>query len=190
MKRTLLGIPVFGVMVLVLLGALQFAGWLPSIIDSGSLRKYGSVEELRSRLQMRPLLVPVYYPRTVNWPPSLVAGQMRPYPASAMVFAGRQAAGTVMTVTQTDGGRPPLIDQMKFITTRETVSTEFKQRRATLEAGSCRESTLCSRVSWQEGPYHIVVTAALPPAELMSVAESMIAGRGVPGIGTISRAPR
>jgi hypothetical protein len=176
MKRTIGGIPIFGVMILILLGLLQVANWIPSAVQEGALQRYASIEEVRSRLTTAAIFSPVYYPPGVRWPPSLIAAQSRPYVAVVTEFQGRDEDSTVLVITQTARHRPPLRERIVLSTVRERVSYPFKGRTALLEAGLCRTGDRCSRISWDEGEFALELVIKDSPMELVRIAESMIVG--------------
>jgi hypothetical protein len=56
----------------------------------------------------------------------------------------------------------------------EAVPFHFKSRQALLEVGTCKKDEPCSRISWPESGYHIVLAMKSPPFELIKIAESML----------------
>jgi hypothetical protein len=174
LKRTIGGIPVFIVMVLILIGVLQLMNWIPTTVLEGSFARYRSVEEVRTKLKISPLLAPVYYPRSVRWPPSLVAAQTKPYPAVVMEFAAADGDGIELVITQTEKGRAPLQEGIRLSGLRERVAYPLKGRNAVLEVGACPGTDTCSRISWDEGAFELMLVMPSSPVELIAVAESMI----------------
>jgi hypothetical protein len=182
MKRTLGGIPVFAVMILILVGMLQFANWIPSAIQEGALQRYKSIDEVRSHLTMTTIFSPVYYPRSARWPPSLIAAQSRPYLAVVTEYQGTGRDEVILVVTQTERLRPPLRERIVLSTVRERVSYPFKGRTSLLEVGFCSRDERCSRISWDEGAYTLALAMKDSPVDLVRIAESMIAGTGTGGM--------
>ncbi len=182
MRRTIGGFPIFAVMILILVGLLQFTNWIPSAVQEGALQRYRSIEEVRTRLTMATIYAPVYFPRSVRWPPSLIAAQARPYVAVLAEYRGNAGDDTVLSITQTERGRPPLRDSFVLGTVRERVPYPFKGRTAILEVGLCRTGERCSRIAWDEGGFTLVVALKDTPVDLVRIAESMIAG---PGAGNV-----
>jgi len=182
MRRTIGGIPVYIVMILILVGLLQFANWIPSAVQEGALMRYGSIEEVRAHLTEATVYAPAYYPSSVRWPPSLVAAQSRPYLAVITEYAGSRSNDTVLVITQTARHEPPLRERIGLAVVRERVSYPFKGRTALLEVGRCRSGERCSRISWDEGAFTISLVLKDAPVDLVRIAESMIAG---PGGGTV-----
>lgn len=177
MTRTLGGGAVFAVMVIVLLGMLQLVNWIPSAIQDGSFRRYRTIDDVRKHLAIDPLYQPVYYPRSVQWPPSLVAAQTKPYPAVVMEFRKSDSDETALTIIQTALPHPPLSEKIRLRVTRASISFPLKGRPAMLESGLCRNNGQCSRLTWNEGAYHLSVAMTDAPVELVRIAESMILDR-------------
>jgi hypothetical protein len=182
-KRTIIGIPVFVIIVMIVLGVLQILNWIPSAVQEGAFRRYDSVEEVRSHLKIHPLLVPVYYPPGVRWPPSLIAAQTRPYTAVVMEFLNSGTGETGLVITQTALSHPPIEEKLRFTVVRETVRYAVKGRKALLEVGACARGEQCSRIAWDEGAYRVSLAMKASPVDLVRIAESMIIERHDEGAG-------
>ncbi len=178
MRRTIGGIPVYIVMILILVGLLQLANWIPSAVQDGALQRYSSIEEVRAHLTMATIYAPVYFPSSVRWPPSFLAAQSRPYLAVVTEYAGRGSNDTILVITQTARGEPPLRQRIGLAVVRERVPYPFKGRTALLEVGLCGSGERCSRISWDEGPFTLSLVLRDAPVDLVRIAESMITGPG------------
>lgn len=182
MKRTLGGMFVFVMMVAILSGALQLLNWVPSALQGGALRRYATVDEARAHLTLGVVYQPVYYPRSVQWPPVFVAAQTRPYKAVITEFArSGEPAETILVISQTELPHAPLADTIRLSTVRETVRYSLKGRAAVLEVGPCRRDEQCSRISWEEGIFRLSLSMRASPVELERIAESMVTGGGGSG---------
>ncbi|MEK6745114.1 MAG: hypothetical protein AABZ15_15975 [Nitrospirota bacterium] len=176
MKRTLGGLLVFVTMITVLLGMLQVLNWIPAAVQEGAFRKYPSIDEVRAHLKIDPVYTPVYYPRSVQWPPALVAAQTSPYTAVLTEFMKSDDRNeTVLIITQTARSHPPLALRIRLTEVRETVQYPFKGRVAVLEVGVCRKEEQCSRMTWDEGTFRLSLVMRSSPVELVRIAESMVA---------------
>lgn len=175
MKKTLGGMFIFSVMVVILTALLQLLNWIPSAVQEGAFQRYATVEDLRNHLKSVPVYMPAYFPRSVQWPPSVIAAQARPYPAVVLEFvSGEPPLDTVLVITQTAVPHPPLLERLRLTAVRESVRYPFKGRTALLEVGSCRKDDLCSRMTWTEGNTGLALVMRSSPAELAKIAESMI----------------
>lgn len=181
-KKTLGGMAVFLVMIAILIGMLQLLNWIPSAVQEGAFRKYASIEELRAHLKIDPVFTPVYYPRSVQWPPSLIAAQARPYAAIVTEFAQSDAPDeTILIITQTARPHHPPQEKIGLTEVRESVQYAFKDRVAVLDVGVCGDEEQCSRMSWDEGDFRISLVMKSSPVELTRIAESMILKPKQPG---------
>ncbi len=192
MRRTIGGFLLFAVIILILVGMLQFANWIPSAVQTGALQRYSSIEEVQAQLTMATIYVPVYYPRTVRWPPALIAAQSRPYVAVVTEFKRNGGEDTFLVITQTARHEPPLRERIILSSVRERVPYPFKGRTALLEVGLCATGDRCSRISWDEGDFTIALAIKDSPVDLVRIAESMIVGpaqgdvqhSAIPGAGS------
>jgi hypothetical protein len=158
-------------------------------VQEGGFVRYAGIDEAREHLKLRHLFVPVYYPSSIGWPPSLVAGQKRPYPAAVIELPKREGEGPGLAITQTAGSHPPLRDAVPLAVVRERTAYTLKGRAALIESGLCPGEERCSRISWDEEGFRIVAAMADSPVELLRVAESMLPGPGpsvpaLPATGT------
>lgn len=184
MKRTIGGIPVFAAIIAILLGVLQVVNWIPSAVQDGEFARFKSIDDAREHLKLAHLFVPVYYPRGIRWPPSLVAGQLRPYPAVVMEFPGSGGDDTALAISQTAGTHAPVHQAIVLETVLERTPLTLKGRAAVLESGVALSGERCSRLTWDEEGFRIVVATTESPAELLRIAESMLPGRGAAPAGT------
>jgi hypothetical protein len=174
-KRILGGMLVFSTMIAILTGLLQLLNWIPSAVQDGAFQRYTSIDEMRAHLKISTVYMPVYYPRTVLWPPSLIAAQTRPYPAVVTEFVRSDNPGeTILVITQTALPHPPLVEKLRLTMVRESVRYEFRGRTALLEVGVCRRDEQCCRMTWNEENVGIVLVMRSSPVELVRIAESMI----------------
>jgi len=174
-KRTLGGLFVFAMMTVILTALLQMLNWIPSVLQDGAFQRYATIDELRAHLKNSTVYTPAYFPRNVQWPPSLIAAQTRPYPAVVMEFTrSDDPAETILVITQTALTHPPLAEKLRLSVVRESVNYEFKGRTALLEVGTCRKDEQCCRMTWNEGQVGIALVMRSSPVELVKISESMM----------------
>jgi len=150
--------------------------WIPSAVQEGAFRKYASIEEVRAHLKINPVYTPVYYPRSVQWPPALIAAQTRPYSAVLTEFTkSDDPTETILVITQTAHSHLPLALKLRLTEVRETVQYPFKGRVAVLEVGVCGKEEQCSRMVWDEGEFRLALVMRSSPVELVRIAESIVA---------------
>ncbi len=174
MKKTFLRIFTFAAAVGILAGGLKLLNWIPLAAQRDLLRKYNDVQEVKTELGIREIIVPSYFPQSLSWPPSAIFAQRRPYPAVVMEFTRIGTRDTVLVISQalTDGFLAD--DKIRIVTIRERSANPLKGRDSLLETGFCANGEACSRVSWREGSIRIALMAKSSPVELVKVAESML----------------
>jgi hypothetical protein len=174
MRKTWLNVLSFAVMIVLLITVLKVMNWVPMAVQKGLMKRYSSVEEVKTKLNIRDLHVPSYFPQKVAWPPSEILAQSRPFLAVVMEFHRAGKGDTVLVIVQSQSRDFSPGKKIKIIRTREKVRYPLKGREAVLEVGTCKNEEPCSTISWDEGKYRIQVTMKSPPFELIKIAESMI----------------
>ncbi|MEK6700092.1 MAG: hypothetical protein AABZ10_13755 [Nitrospirota bacterium] len=178
MSKKLLSLLVFGVLITALVAALKLVNWVPSALQEGALRKYGSIDEVKAKLKITDVFAPAYYPQCFSWPPSQIAAQTRPYTAVVMEFNRKDSREACLIISQV--ASPHVLPEEKIKLTRvaESVRYQLRGRDALLEVGVCEENIMCSRISWNEKGYRISVAMKSAPVDLIRIAESMTARPG------------
>jgi hypothetical protein len=153
---------------------LMALNWLPLVMQQDTMRKYDTVEDVRTKLNIKNLYVPSYFPQSISWPPSEILAQTKPFSAVLMVFnqAGKRDVALVVsqaTSASFSGNAIIAFDQIK-----EAVPYQLKARSALLEVGTCKKDEPCSRLSWIENDFRITLTMKSQPFELIKIAESML----------------
>ena len=152
---------------------LKALNWLPLVLQQDTMRRYGSVEEVRAKLSIKDLYVPSYFPQSITWPPTEILAQTKPYPAVLMVFNQAGKRDVALVISQAAAGTFSGNEFIKFAQITETVPYHVKSGEALLEVGTCKNGEPCSRLSWTEGSYRMTVVMKSPPFELIKIAESM-----------------
>jgi hypothetical protein len=172
--KRLMGLLFFAALVAALVAGLKLFNWLPLAVQKDAMRKYASIEEVRSALGIKDLYVPSYFPQSLTWPPSDIMAQGRPFTAVLMEFnrVGGEDIALIISQAASRSFDPTL--KIKLSQVREKVAYDLKGREAVLEVGVCEGGGPCSRVSWEEGRYTIRVVMKSPPFELLKMAQSML----------------
>lgn len=173
-RKKLLGLVLFGIAIAALLVGVKIMNFVPAAVQRGALREFATIEEMKTQLKLRDVFVPAYYPQCFRWPPSLVAGQARPFTAVVLGFTRSDGTGICLYITQTAlPHRPPEYETaMKRVD--RTVPHRLKGRDAVLDIGTCRGGAACSRIAWDEKGYRVTVLMENTPIELIRIAESMV----------------
>jgi hypothetical protein len=163
----------FVITVVILVMTLKLINYLPTVIQTGIIRRYHSIEEVKSRLNIKDIYVPTYFPQGLVWPPSELLAQNKPFTAVVMEFKSVENEEIAMIISQSASAnfKP---DEKILLRMKERVSYPFNGRNITLEAWVCENEVPCSRITWVEGRYTVTVTAKSEPPSLMTIVESMI----------------
>lgn len=174
MKKNILSLLSFAAAIAVLIAGIKIFNWIPLRVERDLMKRYGSIEEVRTELNVREILVPSYFPQDLNWPPSTILAQGKPFPAVIMEFGQSGNRETVLVIAQSVSENFLSDGRIKIVQLKEKVKYPLKGRDAVLEVGFGRKGEPCSRISWKEGRYRVTVTAKSTPLELIKVAESML----------------
>lgn len=174
MKKKLLGLLYFALTLAILVGALKAANWLPAALQEGLMKKYDSVDEVRTKLRVKDLYVPSYFPQSYGWPPSTILAQSRPFVAIVMEFRNVQTGDIALVISQTAGKSFAPSKKISLVQVKERVDYPLKGRAAVLEVGKCKGDVPCCRISWNEGAYRMTVEMKSAPFDLLKIADSML----------------
>ena len=153
---------------------LKTLNWLPTMFQKDMLRKFDSMDEVQSKLNIRDLLVPSYFPESIMWPPSEILAQAKPYPAVLMIFNDAKTRDVALVISEAASDAFSENSLLPFVQITRKVPFDLKNRKALLEVGTCKKDEPCSRLSWTENKYRIVLTMKSPPFELVRIAEGML----------------
>jgi hypothetical protein len=173
-RKKLISLLLFGAAVVIVVAVLKVANWLPTLVQEGAMKKYGSIEEVKAKLGVKDVFVPSYFPQNLKWPPSRILAQSRPYFALLMEFSISGSSDVSLFISQVASGGPVPEEKLKLAQVKEKATSPLKGRSTTLEVGTCRDEVPCSRISWDEGKYRLTLTMKGPPFDLIKIADSMI----------------
>jgi hypothetical protein len=148
--------------------------WVPIAFQKDTFRRYRSIDEVRTALNIRDIYVPSYFPEHIVWPPSEVLAQGKPFPAVVMEFKDAGSGKIVLVLSQSRGGPFPAGAAIEVSRIKETVPFLMKGRSAVLVVGECAKNEPCSRITWKEGPYTVTALMKAAPFELTKITESML----------------
>ena len=136
--------------------------------------RYGSVEEVERRLGAR-LLLPAYFPETLEWPPATIRLLAGPPPSVVLSFAGRKGSGQRLVIYyQISGGAGPILPeplppgQVLHTTTVSLQGSEGELSRIASEDGE-----IWHALSWEKEGRRIALRFKGPLGELLKMARSM-----------------
>lgn len=164
----------FALTIVALLVFLTVANWLPTAVQKETMRRYQSIEEVRSTLKIKDIFVPSYFPENFVWPPAEILAQKKPFAAIVMEIRHNLRGDAGLIISQSESGSFRPDEKIRIVEIRERVRYPLKGRQVLLESGVCKNDEPCSRLTWDEASYRMSVTARLLPPELSKIAESMI----------------
>jgi len=164
----------FALAIGVLIVLLAIVNWVPMAFQKDTLRRYRSIEEVRTALNIRDIYVPSYFPQHIVWPPSEILAQGKPFPAVVMEFKDAGSGKIVLVLSQSQGGPFPARPVINLAGIKETVPFIMKGRKAVLVVGECAKNEPCSRITWKEGPYTVTALMKAAPFELTRITDSML----------------
>jgi len=145
-----------------------------TIKDEG-MRRYRSIEDVKTTLKIRKVFLPSYFPQHLKWPPSEIYAQAKPYTVALMHFNDQNTGEIVLAIRQADSREEkPLRSRIEPEKIKSREAIDLKGRAARLSLASCGGGEPCSSVTWQEESYTLTVTSKTPARELIQIAESMI----------------
>lgn len=174
MNKEILKFFYFVLTIVILIAALKIANYIPVALQKDTIRRYHSIEDVKSNLNIREILIPSYFPQNFVWPPSGIFAQKKPFAAVVMEFKHAQNGDIALVISQADSKNFKADEKIKIVQIKEKISYPLKGMTVVLEAGVCKNEEPCSRITWDKGRYRITVTARTSPPELLKIAGSMI----------------
>jgi hypothetical protein len=148
---------------------------LPTLTHTGFARQYRDIEVAKRSLGHAPVLVPLYFPEGIAWPPSFILAQTRPYAALVMEFKKKDSDGTVLIVVQSSAPHGDAqLRRIALTEVRERTPIRLKGRPAILQVGACGNEAPCSGLAWQDNGFYYSVLLLSSPFELIKIGESMV----------------
>jgi hypothetical protein len=164
----------FTVTILIVLLVLKLLNWLPSALQDEGIKKYSSVDDVRTALKIPKVYIPAYFPEYITWPPAEIFAQRRPFPLVMMHFTHRDSKSFALSLFQVDSRaafEPKYKSDVLYV--RKESPITIKGRAGTLVLAVCSGRERCNRVSWEEGIFRITLIADDTPEQIVRMAESM-----------------
>jgi len=174
MREHMTHLMVFGLAVVILLGVLKFFNWLPGALQEGALRRYASIEEVRSIQKDRKIHVPAYFPQSFKWPPSTILAQNRPFSAVVMEFDRLSSGEVGLIILQAESEDFLGQHKIRVLDIQSRSSCTLKGRDAMVESGLCGRDEVCSKITFKEDGSWIGILMEAPEYEAIILAESMV----------------
>lgn len=163
----------FFITILVTVLVLKLVNWVPSTFFKEDIRKFRSLDEVKDKIKVAKIYTPSYFPEHIQWPPSEIFAQRKPFVLITMHFPHRDSRMTALSIYQADknaGYEPPL----DILYRRDERPVSINNRKGTLVLAVCRGNERCNSLSWEEGGMRIILVSDDIPDQLMKMASSMI----------------
>jgi hypothetical protein len=165
----------FGVIMFVTVVVLSLLNWVPSAVQKEGMRKYKSIEDVKTELNIKTIFLPSYFPQYLVWPPSEIYAESKPYKIVLMHFTNYEKTDIVLSIRQAEQAAPaPLQSRIEPVTVKGKEQVLIKGRKGLLSIALCPGGEPCNSVSWQEEGYTIEIVAKDSVNELLKIAESTI----------------
>ena len=164
----------FAVSIALLLVVLKAVNWVPGVVEEGLLKPYASLDEVKQKLHVREVYVPSYFPQRLRWPPARILAQSKPHVAVAMEFVDREKGDVALMISQSTSADLVPDRKLEIREIRQTLPYRLQGRDAVLQVGTCNDGDTCSRISWGEGTYRMLVAMRSVPSDLLLIVHSMI----------------
>ncbi len=176
-RKEFLSLLLLAVTVTVVVVVLKMLNWLPTVVQEGAMKRYGSIEEIRSRLKIEEIYVPSYFPYNFTWPPVEMLAQSKPFHAIIMSFTRKEKGDVGLVITQAASKEFIYDKKIKMAQINEKMTYSIKGRKAHIEVGRCSGNESCSQLMLDEGGYRIRIIMKSRPFDMIKVAESMFSVR-------------
>jgi hypothetical protein len=155
---------------------LLLLNWIPLAVRNDGIRKYASVEEVQKKLHLRKVYLPSYFPDYLQWPPFEIYAQSKPFTLLLMHVKEREKNRIVLAMRQVDARvSSPMRLRIEPTQINKQEQVTLKGHPAVLSWASCDDGTVCNTLAWQEDGYTLTLVARESVAELIRIAESMLA---------------
>jgi len=170
--RGLVLMTLFSALIVAALGGINR---LAASIQRVSAQPFATIEEARRHIGLAHITMPAYFPEGIAWPPSLLIGQKKPFPAFAMEFRHARGSDIILIVAQYTGAPDArTLQRVRLTAVLEETAYTIKQQPVLLQVGRCSTGESCSQMHWTSAGVRHTVLLAGPPLELIRLAESMI----------------
>jgi hypothetical protein len=165
----------FGLIVCVTVVVLSLLNWVPSAIQKEGLRKYKSIEDVKTELNIKKIFLPAYFPHYLVWPPSEIYASGKPYKMILMHFTNYKKTEIVLSIRQAEPAAPSFLQsRIEPVTVKKRDQVVIKGREGMLSIALCAGGEPCNSVAWREDGYNVEIVAKDSVEELLKIAESMV----------------
>ena len=164
--------------VLVVSGAaltLYLLGTLPAYLPgaSSAVKEYDNIEAAASELGFD-IVVPVYFPSYLAWPPDKIQGQLKPFPMVQMSFLASDRHTEILLIYQMISDSQGLPVPLPWIETIfQKIPITINGSSGELLVGKRGNGDIVNGAHWKVNGQHFLVATTQPVQELLALARSM-----------------
>ena len=164
--------------VLVIGGAaltLYLLGTLPAYLPgaSSAVKEYDNIEAAASELGFN-IVVPVYFPSYLAWPPDKIQGQLKPFPMVQTHFLSSDQHNEILLIYQMVSDSQDLPVPLPWIESiSQKIPVTVNGSGGELIVGKRANGDAVNGVHWRVNGQHFLVVPTQPVQELLALARSM-----------------
>ena len=155
--------------------ALYLLGMVPAYLpgSTGAVKEYDSIEEAASELGFD-IVVPIYFPNYLAWPPDKIRGQLKPFPMVQMTFLASDRHTEILLIYQMVSESQDLPEPLPWIKTIvQKIAVNINNSQGELIVGKRANGDVVNGVHWRVNGRHFLVVTTQSVQELLALARSM-----------------
>ena len=162
---------VVGLAALLLHGLDMLPAYLPG--SAPVVKEYGTLEEAASELGFN-IVVPVYFPSYLAWPPAKVQVQLQPFPMVRMTFLSSNQNTEILLIYQMVSDSRGLPTPLPWIeTVYQQIPVTINDSQGELIVGKRANGDVVNATHWTVEGRHFLLVTTQPVQELLTLSRSM-----------------
>jgi len=172
--KKIIRIVIFLLVISLLVIILKGMNWVPVALQKDVMKKYASIDEMKSQLKFTKIYLPAYFPGDFIWPPSTVLAQDVPYPAIVLEFKMKDRDSVGLIITQSSSSQFRYGRRAEVSSDPKEMTYSLEGRNTIITYGTCNGGAICSSIKWNEKDQWLTIFGLTPKEELIRIAESML----------------
>ena len=155
--------------------ALYLLGMVPAYLPGspGEVKEYDSLEEASSELGFD-IIVPVYFPNYLAWPPHTIRGQSKPLPMAQMTFLASDRRTEILLIYEMVSDSQDFPESLPWIkTVDQKITVAINNNQGELIVGKRANGDAVNGVHWRVDGRHFLVVTTQSVQELLALCRSM-----------------
>ena len=155
--------------------ALYLLGMAPAYLPGSATpgKEYDSIEAATSEMGFD-IVVPVYFPSYLAWPPDKIRGQSKPFPMVEMSFLASDRHTEILLIYQIVSDSQDLPVPLPWIETiDQKMPVNVNDSPGELIVGKRANGDVVNAAHWRVNGQHFLVVTTQPVKELLTLARSM-----------------